>query len=97
MKASYGKRILAAKWGMHRILLFPVNIYIQGLDRMGLLNQITQVISQLLNVNIRKFEIEANEGVFEGRIQLFVHDTTDVSAIMDNLKKIQDIKQVVRI
>lgn len=97
LKASYGKRILAAKWGMHRILLFPVNIYIQGLDRMGLLNQITQVISQLLNVNIRKFEIEANEGVFEGRIQLFVHDTTDVSAIMDNLKKIQDIKQVVRI
>lgn len=97
LKASYGKRILAAKWGMHRLLLFPVNIYIQGLDRMGLLNQITQVISQLLNVNIRKFEIEANEGVFEGRIQLYVHDTTDVAAVMDNLKKIPDIKQVVRI
>ncbi len=96
LKASHGKRILAAKWGMHRLLLFPVNIYIQGLDRMGLLNQITQVISQLLNVNIRKFEIEANEGVFEGRIQLFVHDTTDVAAVMDNLKKINDIKQVAR-
>ncbi len=96
LKASQGKRILAAKWGMHRLLLFPVNIYIQGLDRMGLLNQITQVISQLLNVNIRKFEIEANEGVFEGRIQLFVHDTTDVTAVMENLKKIKDIKQVAR-
>lgn len=96
LKAGYGKRILAAKWGMHRLLLFPVNIYIQGLDRMGLLSQITQVISQLLNVNIRKFEIEANEGVFEGRIQLFVHDTTDVAAVMDNLKKIPDIKQVAR-
>jgi len=96
LKAGYGKRILAAKWGMHRLLLFPVNIYIQGLDRMGLLSQITQVISHLLNVNIRKFEIEANEGVFEGRIQLFVHDTTDVAAVMDNLKNIQDIKQVAR-
>ena len=96
LKAGYGKRILVAKWGMHRLLLFPVNIYIQGLDRMGLLSQITQVISQLLNVNIRKFEIEANEGVFEGRIQLFVHDTTDVAAVMDNLKKIPDIKQVAR-
>lgn len=96
LKAGYGKRILAAKWGMHRLLLFPVNIYIQGLDRMGLLSQITQVISHLLNVNIRKFEIEANEGVFEGRIQLFVHDTTDVAAVMDNLKKIPDIKQVAR-
>lgn len=96
LKAGYGKRILAAKWGMHRLLLFPVNIYIQGLDRMGLLSQITQVISHLLNVNIRKFEIEANEGVFEGRIQLFVHDTTDVAAVMDNLKNIPDIKQVAR-
>ena len=96
LKAGYGKRILVAKWGMHRLLLFPVNIYIQGLDRMGLLSQITQVISQLLNVNIRKFEIEANEGVFEGRIQLYVHDTTDVAAVMDNLKKIPDIKQVAR-
>ena len=96
LKAGYGKRILVAKWGMHRLLLFPVNIYIQGLDRMGLLSQITQVISHLLNVNIRKFEIEANEGVFEGRIQLFVHDTTDVAAVMDNLKKIPDIKQVAR-
>lgn len=96
LKAGYGKRILAAKWGMHRLLLFPVNIYIQGLDRMGLLSQITQVISHLLNVNIRKFEIEANEGVFEGRIQLYVHDTTDVAAVMDNLKKIPDVKQVAR-
>ncbi len=96
LKAGYGKRILVAKWGMHRLLLFPVNIYIQGLDRIGLLSQITQVISHLLNVNIRKFEIEANEGVFEGRIQLFVHDTTDVAAVMDNLKKIPDIKQVAR-
>lgn len=96
LKAGYGKRILAAKWGMHRLLLFPVNIYIQGLDRMGLLSQITQVISHLLNVNIRKFEIEANEGVFEGRIQLYVHDTTDVAAVMDNLKNIPDIKQVAR-
>lgn len=96
LKAGYGKRILAAKWGMHRLLLFPVNIYIQGLDRIGLLSQITQVISHLLNVNIRKFEIEANEGVFEGRIQLFVHDTTDVAAVMDNLKNIPDIKQVAR-
>lgn len=97
LKASYGKRILAAKWGMHRLLLFPVNVYIQGLDRMGLLNEITQVISKLLNVNIRKFEIEANEGVFEGRIILYVHDTTDVAAVMDNLKKIPDIQQVARV
>ncbi len=97
LKASQGKRLLVAKWGMHRLLLFPVNIYIQGLDRIGLLNQITQVISQLLNVNIRKFEIEANEGVFEGKIQLFVHDTTDVNAVMENLRNIKDIKQVARI
>ena len=97
LKANHGNRVLAAKWEMNRVLLFPANIYIKGLDRLGLLNQITQVISHLLNVNIRKLEIESNEGLFEGKIQVYVHDTTDVQKIMDNLKSITDIKVVARV
>ena len=97
LKANHGNRVLAAKWEMNRVLLFPANIYIKGIDRLGLLNQITQVISHLLNVNIRKLEIESNEGLFEGKIQVYVHDTTDVQKIMDNLKSITDIKVVARV
>ena len=61
---------------------------------MGLLNEVTQVISRQLNVNIRKLTIETEDGIFEGKIQLWVHDVDDVKTICNNLKKIQNIKQV---
>ena len=64
---------------------------------MGLLNEVTQVISRQLNVNIRKLTIETTDGIFEGKIQLYVHDVDDVRSICDNLKLIQNIKQVTRI
>ena len=54
---------------------------------MGLLNEVTQVISRQLNVNIRKLTIETNDGIFEGKIQLWVHDVEDVKTICNNLKK----------
>lgn len=64
---------------------------------MGLLNEVTQVISRQLNVNIRKLTIETNDCIFEGKIQLWVHDVEDVKTICNNLKKIQNIKQVNRV
>ena len=64
---------------------------------MGLLNEVTQVIYRQLNVNIRKLAIETNDGIFEGKIQLWVHDVEDVKTICNNLKKIQNIKQVNRV
>ena len=64
---------------------------------MGVLNEVTQVISRQLNVNIRKLAIETNDGIFEGKIQLWVHDVEDVKTICNNLKKIQNIKQVNRV
>ena len=64
---------------------------------MGLLNEVTQVISRQLNVNIRKLTIETEDGIFEGKIQLWVPDVDDVKTICNNLKKIQNIKQVSRV
>lgn len=64
---------------------------------MGLLNEVTQVISRQLNVNIRKLTIKTEDGIFEGKIQLWVHDVEDVKTICNNLKKIQNIKQVSRV
>lgn len=97
LKSSQGNRVLAARWNTNKVLLFPVNIYLKGIDKVGLLNQITQVISKLLNVNIRKLEIESDDGLFEGKVQVYVHDTDDVAVIIDNLKKIPDVKTVARI
>ena len=64
---------------------------------MGLLNEITQIISRQLNVNIRKLDIETNDGIFEGKVQLYVHDVDDVKAICDNLRKIKNVKSVTRV
>jgi len=54
------------------------------------------VISEQLNVNIHKLSIESNDGIFEGHIQLYVHDVEDVKMLVDNLKKITDVKFVTR-
>ena len=94
---SYGNRIIATEWDTHKDLSFLVTIYIKGIDSMGLLNEVTQVISRQLNVNIRKLTIETNDGIFEGKIQLYVHDVDDVRTICNNLKQIQNIKQVTRV
>ena len=88
---------MAANWDTHKTLFFPVNISVKGIDNIGVLNQITQMISQQLNVNIHKLTIESNDGIFDGKIQLYVHDVNDVKTICNNLKKINEVKSVSRI
>ena len=97
LKSSYGNRIIATEWDTHKSLSFLVYIYIKGIDSMGLLNEVTQVISRQLGVNIRKLNLETNDGIFEGKIQLYVHDVDDVKAICNNLLKIPNIKSVTRV
>ena len=94
LKTSFGNRLLAVEWDTGKALDFPVNIYVKGIDGIGVLNKVTQIISQQLNVNIRKLNIESTDGIFEGRIQLFVHDVDDVNAICKNLKSVRNIKRV---
>lgn len=97
LKAGFGNRIIATEWDIHKELSFLVYILIQGIDKMGLLNEITDIISKQLNVNIRKLDIETNEGIFEGKIQLWVHDVEDVNQICTNLKKVPYIKSASRV
>ncbi|WP_300725150.1 RelA/SpoT family protein [uncultured Bacteroides sp.] len=97
LKTSFGNRLLAVQWETGKALIFPVNVYVKGIDGIGVLNHVTQIISEQLNVNIHKLNIESNDGIFEGRIQLYVHDVDDVNTICTNLKKIENIKKVTRI
>ena len=97
LKSSYGHRILAAKWKTHKTLFFPVNLYLEGIDGVGVLNAITEIISRQMNVNIQRLSFETNDGIFEGKIHLYVHDVEDLNTICKNLKKIEQIKNVSRI
>ena len=94
LKSSYGNRILDAQWQMHHQLLFDATIQIRGIDRMGMLHDLADVISGQLNVNMRKITISSNDGIFDGIIELRVYNRKDVQVIMDKLKKIKDLKEI---
>ena len=97
LKAAYGKRILDAKWDMHQVMFFDATIEIRGIDRKRMLHDVSEVISDKLDVNIHKMTIESNEGIFDGQIEIRVHDRDEVKKIMGELRKIVDIKEVLQI
>ena len=97
LKAAHGNRILDAKWDMHRTLFFDATIRLGGIDRMGLVNEVTSVISSQMGVNIHRLEFTSEDGVFDGRIELRVHDRSDVAQIMKQLKQVENLKELSQI
>lgn len=97
LKASDGNHILAASWNTHKKLFFPATIYIEGIDRVGLLHEMTGILSQKRGVNICKLNIDTTDGIFRGEVQLEVHDVADIQAICNELKKINGIEDVARV
>ena len=94
LKSGYGNRIVDIKWDMHKKLYFDATIRLSGIDRIGLLNEVTQIISSQMNVNIHTVNFTCEEGIFDGSIELRVHDREDVRAIMNNLKGVADLKEI---
>lgn len=94
LKSSYGNRILDAKWDMKRQLLFDATISLKGIDRIGMLNEVTKVISDQFDVNIHKVTISCDEGIFAGVFELLIHDRSDVETVMNGLKTIDGVQEV---
>ncbi len=97
LKSSFGNRILDAKWDMHKVLFFDATIQIRGIDRKGMLHDISEVISEKLDVNIHRITINADEGIYDGKIEIRVHDRSETQEIVNALKKIDDLKEVKQI
>ena len=97
LKTSDGNHILAATWDVHKTLYFPATIKISGIDNVGVLHGITGILSGQLNINIRKLAITTQDGIFDGEIQLGVHDVDDVRTICNKLKNMQGVEEVTRI
>ena len=79
---------------MHKRLFFFATIRISGIDRVGLLNEVTQIISAQMSVNIHTLNITCEDGMFEGTLELRVHDREDIRLIIENLKKVEDLKEI---
>ena len=97
LKSSFGNRIIDVKWDMKRQMFFEATIQLTGIDRLGLLNDLTHVISYQLNVNMKKLVISCDQNIFDGTIVLSVRDRDDVALIMNSLKDIEGIEEIKQI
>src|SRR5205085_9480916 len=97
LMSNYAYRIVKAKWTQQKEIAFLAGIKITGLDDVGVVNNITKVISNELKVNMRSISIDSNEGLFEGTIMLFVHDTAHLDKLITKLQHVTGIYSVLRI
>lgn len=97
LMSNYAYRIVKARWFDQQQIAFLAGIKITGMDDVGVVNNITKVISSELKVNIRSINIESLDGLFEGTIMLFVHDTEHLKILMKRLKNLKGIMSVARI
>ncbi len=87
LMSNYGNRIVRAKWNDQSELAFLVGIRIKGSDRVGLVNDVTRIISTSLKVNMRSITVDSNDGFFEGQIMVFVNDTDHLNKLLQRLTK----------
>ena len=96
LKTSDGNHLLAVNWNMHKRLLFPAMVHVEGIDAVGVLLSIATVLSQQRNVNMPSLNIQTHDGIFEGEINLEVHDVEELRSICRDLKSIDHIKSCSR-
>lgn len=94
--SQYGHRVVKTKWAKNKEISFLTGINIVGLDDVGVINKITNLISGELKINISALTIEANDGLFKGSIRLFVHDKEELEHMFDRLKQLPGIHSVER-
>lgn len=97
LMSSEGNRIIPVRWTIHKLASFLARISINGIDRIGLVNEVTTIISKELNVNIRNINVSVYDGIFEGTIDLYVHHTRDLNNLIMQLSNIKGIASVKRI
>lgn len=97
LMSSQGNRIIQANWTTHKILSYLVRISISGVDKFGIYNHITTVISKELSVNMRNINLASHDGIFEGTIDLYVHNTADLNNLIMNLIRIKGVESVNRV
>ncbi len=95
--SSHSELLVPVKWTTHKLLSFLVKVAINGYDRFGMYNDITTVISKELNVNIRSINLSSHDGIWEGTIDLYVHDAKDLNNLLMSLTKIKGVDAVKRV
>ena len=96
LMSSRGDRIVSAQWESHKVLSYLVHIELSGIDRQGVVADITGMISQEMHIKMRAINFEAHDGVFVGHIHLYVYNASDLQALMNRIAKLKGIHSVTR-
>lgn len=98
LASQHGENIVGdIRWSSHKVMSYLSIIRIQGIDRIGLLMDLIQVITGELSINIREVKIQSHDGIFEGEISLYVANTDDVNTVINKIKKIKGVDKALRI
>jgi GTP pyrophosphokinase len=94
--SNHGNRVIKARWTSQKEIAFLAGLRIVGTDRVGLINDLTKVISNELKVNMRSITVDSDAGIFEGTIKLYVNNTSHLDKLILNLVKVEGILKVTR-
>ena len=96
LMSSFGYRIVKAKWTSQKQLAFLTGLRITGIDEVGLINNLTQVISNDFKVNMRSITVDTDQGIFNGTIMIYVNDTQHLEELIERIKEVKGISEVMR-
>ena len=97
LKTSYGKRLYSATWNTHRVQSFVETIELKGIDRFGVFIQVLQAITKDFHINMRAINVSSDDGIFQGTMEIYVYDRTELEALLKAIRKIENIKEVKRV
>ena len=96
LASKHGDRIIPVRWTTHKVKAFLSRIKVRGIDRMGILNDMTTIISKQLDVNIRSLNVDVIDGIFEATLDVYVHNTVHLNNLILKLARIKGIDSVTR-
>ncbi len=96
LMSNYKDKIILTEWKSHKVFAFLASIQLSGIDKKGMVYEISKIISAELKVNMRSFSMESNNGIFKGNIELYVYNTADLDKLISDLKKLKGLKSVIR-
>lgn len=95
--SNEGNRIIAVRWAIHKLVSFLGRISMTGVDRIGLVNDLTNIISSELKVNMTNINISVKDGIFEGTIDVYVHHTQDLNNLILKISNVRGIDTIKRV
>jgi GTP pyrophosphokinase len=97
LMSKYDYRIVKTRWNKQHEIAFLTGVKITGLDDVGVINKMTNIITGQLKINMRSLSFDTDDGIFEGKIMVYVHNTQQLDMLIDELKKLSGVLSVSRI